>query len=50
MEILEADDVMLKTIMRSNPGLLLLKDGKILGKWHHRHLPTIEEVQKLTGQ
>jgi hypothetical protein len=50
LEILRADDVMLKTIMRSNPGLLLLKDGKILGKWHHRHLPDLEEIIRLAGQ
>jgi hypothetical protein len=46
----EADDVMLKTIMRSNPGLLLLKDGRILGKWHWRHLPDIQTVKQLTGE
>ena len=48
IEIFEADDIMLKTIMRSNPGLLLLQNGKILGKWHHRHLPDIGRIQELT--
>ncbi len=33
------DDKLLKTIIRSNPGVVVLKDGKILAKYHMRHLP-----------
>ncbi len=40
----EADDLLIKTIMRSNPGLLLLKDGKIIHKWHHKHLPGKDDL------
>lgn len=33
------DETTLKTVIRSNPGLLLLKDGVIIGKWSHNSLP-----------
>ncbi len=40
-----ADDILLKTIIRSNPGILLMKDGVIVKKWHYRKLPTFQEIQ-----
>ena len=40
-----ADDILLKTIVRSNPGIVLLKDGKILKKWHYKKLPSFEKVK-----
>ena len=42
---LTTDEVTLKTIIRSNPGLLLLKDGVIIRKWSHNNLPVIEQDQ-----
>ncbi|NNE27135.1 MAG: DoxX family protein [Saprospiraceae bacterium] len=39
-----ADDILLKTIVRSNPGIVLMQDGKILNKWHIRKLPDYEKV------
>lgn len=38
------DATVLKTISRSNPGLWLLKDGIVKGKWHYNDTPTAEEV------
>ena len=39
----QTDETVLRTIIRSNPGLLLLKNGKVIGKWSHNRLPVIEE-------
>ena len=34
-----ADMTVLEAIIRSNPGLWLMKDGTVLGKWHHNDVP-----------
>jgi triosephosphate isomerase len=40
------DETTLKTVIRSNPGMLLLKDGVIIRKWSHNALPSAEEMDK----
>ncbi len=42
----QAGEIELKTIIRSNPGLLLMKDGVVLDKWSHRRIPAFEEIKQ----
>ena len=46
LEFFHADDVELKMMVRANPGLILLKDGVVMGKWHWRDVPDYEELKK----
>ncbi|MBX7108240.1 MAG: hypothetical protein K1X61_06280 [Chitinophagales bacterium] len=40
-----ADGTVLKTIIRSNPGLVLLKGSKVLAQWHYNDMPAYDEVE-----
>jgi|TARA_B100002003_G_scaffold247338_1_gene278709 uncharacterized membrane protein YphA (DoxX/SURF4 family) len=42
-----ADDIELKAMIRSNPGLVLLKDGVVISKWHYNDFPQISKVEEL---
>lgn len=42
-----ADATVLKAMIRSNPGLILMRNGTVLGKWHYNDVPTAEEILAL---
>lgn len=46
MEIFYADGVPLKTMVRANPGILLMKNGIIVHKWHYHSMPKYEDLVK----
>jgi uncharacterized membrane protein YphA (DoxX/SURF4 family) len=45
-EIFYADEVPLKTMVRANPGILLLKNGTIVNKWHYHSMPKYDDLVK----
>lgn len=42
--IYAGDEIMIKTIVRSNPGFMLIYRGSIIGKWAYRDFPSLEEL------
>lgn len=42
-----ADATVLKTIIRSNPGIALWRNGTVLGNWHHNDTPDANEILNL---
>ncbi|UZD22704.1 DoxX family membrane protein [Algoriphagus halophytocola] len=47
MLALQADATVVKTMIRSNPGLMVLQDGEVLAKYHHNNTPEAGEVVDL---
>ena len=45
-EIFNADEITLKTMIRANPGLMLLKNGTVMDKWHYNDFPDMEEIER----
>ena len=46
----KADATVLKTIMRTDPGTWLLKDGVVKGKWANTRTPGKAEVLQLVNE
>ncbi len=42
-----ADGVVLKTMIRSNPGLILMKDCKVIANWHYNNFPNFTKTKEL---
>lgn len=43
-QICFVDQITLKTMLRTNPGIMTLKTGTVVGKFHNNPLPTTEEI------
>lgn len=44
-EFCTADEIQLKTMIRSNPGVIILQKGTILDKWAGKDVPDVKELQ-----
>lgn len=40
------DETTIKTILRANPGVLILKKGTVVGKWNGNHIPDFETIKR----
>ncbi len=45
-DFFNCDEITLKTIVRSNPGLVVLEEGTIVEKYHYNDIPTPAEFQE----
>ncbi|OWK68945.1 BT_3928 family protein [Pedobacter sp. AJM] len=45
-EVFYADAVPLKSMVRANPGVLLLKNGVVINKWHFHNVPTFDQLSR----
>jgi len=45
-EVFYADEVPLKSMVRANPGVLLMKNGTIINKWHYHTMPDYDTLVK----
>ncbi len=42
----QGDEKVIKTMVRANPGIMLLKQGRVMGIWSGRDAPSMEEAKR----
>lgn len=45
-DFVTCDEITLKTMIRSNPGVVLLQQGVVRGQWHCNDVPTLDQAKK----
>lgn len=45
-DFVTVDDIVLKTMIRSNPGLMLMKEGTVIMNWHYNNFPVFSDVRQ----
>ena len=43
-DFIQCDEKTIKTAIRANPGIIMLREGVVKGKWHSNDTPTFEEA------
>jgi len=46
VDFYNSDGTVLKTMIRSNPGLMLIKGGTVIDKWHYHSFPSYSDVKE----
>jgi hypothetical protein len=41
-----SDDTELKTMIRSNPGMILIRNGIIIKNWHYNDFPDYKDLER----
>ncbi len=49
-DIYYADATVLKTMVRSNPGIILFDQGRLIRKWHINDIPSLQTIKEYQSQ